>query len=415
MSGEPLRVAMVSRRVHPAHGPGGLERSVHDTVVHLAAKGVQVDLYTETPGRMDRTTAAARSMPKGVTIHWVPGRWLPVGTAPGTVVFDRITNYPLWCERVARWLGASQDPAPHLIHAHGLAGSGFSGAGGPPMVLSVHGMEEFQVPAGLKRLAYAPFRARIRRAAAASAAVIATDQALQPLLERFLRIPVAGQALIPNAVDPRACRAAADPERGRRLVDQLGLGNARPLFLSLGRVAANKGFEVLVEAFGKASSQLPEGWGWILVGDGPALASVDAAVARTGISGHARLAGRLSDGDLHSLASVVDWFVHPTLYEGSSIATLEAMAHSLPVIATRSGGLPDKVEDGRTGYLVEPGRAEPLATALIEATRADAATMGAAGRELCEARFSWDVVADQYVDLYRTIAASPAAGERRCP
>ena len=412
MSGEPLRIAMVSRRVHPAHGPGGLERSVHDMVVHLAAKGVQVDLYTETPRRMDRTTVAARSMPTGVTIHWVPGRWLPIGTAPGTVVLDRITNYPLWCGRVARWLAASQDPAPHVIHAHGLAGSGFSGTGGPPMVLSVHGMEEFQVPSGLKKLSYAPFRARIRQAAAAGAAVIATDRSLRPLLERFLHIPVAEQTLIPNAVDPEACRAAADPDRGRRLLDRMGLGDAGPLFLSLGRVASNKGFEVLVEAFGRASSKLPERWGWILVGDGPTLTRVDAAVARAGISSHVRLAGRLGDDDLHSLASVADWFVHPTLYEGSSIATLEAMAHGLPVIATRAGGLPDKVDDGRTGYLVEPGRSDPLAAALVEAANADAAAMGAAGRELCEARFSWYVVADLYVDLYRRIAALPVIEER---
>ena len=412
MSGEPLRIAMVSRRVHPAHGPGGLERSVHDMVVHLAAKGVQVDLYTETPRRMDRTTAASRSMPAGVTIHWVPGRWLPIGTAAGTVVLDRITNYPLWCGRVARWLGASQDPSPHVIHAHGLAGSGFSGVGGPPMVLSVHGMEEFQTPAGPKKLAYAPFRARIRRAAAASAAVIATDRSLQPLLERFLHIPVAEQALIPNAVDPDACRAAADPDRGRRLLDQMGLGDAGPLFLSLSRVAANKGFEVLVEALRQAAPQLPEKWGWVLVGDGPALTRVEVAVSRAGISDHVSLAGRLADGDLHSLASVADWFVHPTLYEGSSIATLEAMAHGLPVIATRAGGLPDKVDDGRTGYLVEPGRAEPLAAVLVEAASADAAAMGAAGRELCEARFSWYVVTDLYVDLYRKIAALPVAEER---
>ena len=166
---------------------------------------------------------------------------------------------------------------------------------------------------------------------------------------------------------------------------------------------------MLVEALGQASARLPEKWGWILVGDGPALPRVDAAVARAGISGHIRLAGHLSTDDLHSLASVADWFVHPTLYEGSSIATLEAMAHGLPVIATRAGGLPDKVDDGRTGYLVEPGRAEPLAAALVEAASADAVAMGAAGRELCATRFSWDVVADLYVHLYRRIAAAPLA------
>ena len=60
-------------------------------------------------------------------------------------------------------------------------------------------------------------------------------------------------------------------------------------------------------------------------------------------------------------------FVHPTLYEGSSIVTLEAMAHRRPVIASRAGGLPDKVIPGTTGWLVPPGNEEALAAAIGKA------------------------------------------------
>ena len=67
------------------------------------------------------------------------------------------------------------------------------------------------------------------------------------------------------------------------------------------------------------------------------------------------MAGRLEDAALHAWYEAASLFVHPTQYEGSSIVTLEAMAHRRPVVATTAGGLPDKVRDGETGWLVPPG------------------------------------------------------------
>lgn len=396
---------MVSRRVHPAHGPGGMERKVYDLVNRLAGRGVRVDLYTETPRRVARATAASAAMPEGVTIHWVPGRWLPIGDRKGTVVVDRITNYPLWTRRAARWLVASQDEPPDAVHAHGLAGSGFAGLeAGAPVVLSVEGLEEFEAPPGLKRMAYAPFRRRMRRGASAATTVIATDRALQPVVERHLGVPVAEQAMIPNAVDLEACRSLADPRRGEQLRQEMGLATTAPLFLSLGRLVPNKGFDVMIEALARAGAGLPDSYGWVLVGDGPARMTLESAVRRAGIGDRVRFAGALPDADLHSLVAAADWFVHPTLYEGSSLSTLEAMAHGLPVIASKAGGLPDKVIDGETGLLVPPGDAVSLGHALVNAVAADGPAFGAAGQRLCESEFGWEVVVERYVELYRAVA-----------
>ena len=403
------RVVMVSRRVHPAHGPGGMERKVHDLATRLARRGVPVELFAETPADMERAIAASAAMPDGVVIHWVPGRWLPIGDRRGTVVLDRITNYPLWTRRAASWIRRSRDEPPTVVHAHGLSAWGFLGDdSGVPLVMSVEGLEEFEVPVGPKRWAYAPFRRRMRRAAAAADAVISTDAALQPMVERHLGVPVGQQVMIPNAVDLEACRALGDAERGRRLRDAMGFGGAAPLFLSIGRVEANKGFDVLVSALARVADRLPEGWAWVLVGDGPQRAAVEAAVTSAGLGEHVRFAGSLVDGDLHSLAEVADWFVHPTLYEGSSIVTLEAMAHGLPVIASNAGGLPDKVIDGTSGFLVPPGDAAALGEALAGAPSADGPAMGLAGRRHCDENFSWDIIVDRYIDVYMRVGRASA-------
>ena len=85
------------------------------------------------------------------------------------------------------------------------------------------------------------------------------------------------------------------------------------------------------------------------------------AVRAAGIGAHVLFAGRADDADLHAWYEAASLFVHPTRYEGSSLVTLEAMAHRRAVVATRAGGLPDKVRPGVNGWLVPPDDADALA------------------------------------------------------
>ena len=136
------------------------------------------------------------------------------------------------------------------------------------------------------------------------------------------------------------------------------------MLVSVGRLEANKGFGDLAEAL--AHSALTVGWRWVLVGDGPERRSLDALIERLRIGDRVRLVGRADDRALHAWYQAADLFVHPTRYEGSSLVTLEAMLHRRPVLATRAGGLPDKVIPGRTGWLDR--------AVLPESTGHDAAT-----------------------------------------
>jgi len=148
-------------------------------------------------------------------------------------------------------------------------------------------------------------------------------------------------------------------------LDRLGLAEAAPVFLSVDGSSPTRLHRARVGAGdGRLATAGVVGLG--LVGDGPERAAVERAVEQAGLQRHAILAGRLTDSDLHGLYEVASWFVHPTLYEGSSLVTLEAMAHGLPVVASRTGGLPDKVHHGVSGFLVPPGDAEALATRIKE-------------------------------------------------
>lgn len=417
MPDRPLRVAVVGRSIYGLHGIGGLERALYELVRHHLADGWDVTLITR-PAEGDPISAddwrAIASHP-GFTLRTIPYRTFPFAGRRGTTAVDRSTAYPLFGYR------AGQDAAElvshgriDLVHSAGASGFGYAYAhgapGGPraPLVLNPHGLEEFGDAHGefaghpLKGLAYAPLRRVVRATAAAADAVIATDTALRPVVVRHLAVDPARVHVIPNGLDLVHGAGRVDVTEGRDLRQAEGIDPADTVLLSVGRLDANKGFLDLVPAL---AALRETNWRWVLVGSGPQQQELEAALDRGGMRDRVRLAGRVDDRTLHAWYDAADVFVHPTRYEGSSIVTLEAMLHQKPVVATRVGGLPDKVIPGRTGWLAEPGDSASLASALREAlgNRHRWQEFGRAGRTLLEERFDWRVIQRQYAALYRAL------------
>jgi glycosyltransferase involved in cell wall biosynthesis len=149
----------------------------------------------------------------------------------------------------------------------------------------------------------------------------------------------------------------------------------------------------------------------VLVGDGPYRQKLTSAVARLKLGDRTLMVGRPDDPILHAWYEAAQLFVHPTLYEGSSLVTLEAMAHRRTVVTSNAGGLPDKVQNGRNGWIVPAGDPSALAGAISGALAPDVNrdALGRRGREIVEREFSWDAAAAATIRLYRSLlAASPA-------
>ena len=419
--GQSIRVAVLARSVYPLHRFGGLERHVYDLVRCLLARDVQITLITP-------PAAATRPVDTGAdgvfrhpnfTMRPVPYTTFPFANRRGTTILDRSTAYPLFGQRAGR-LAARMVTAGEIDIVHGLGASvlGYAtavlGAGTRvPLVFNPQGLEEFGATdpsrAPLKRLGYWPLRAAVRRSARSADRVIATDRSLVGPVITHLGVSKDVVRVIPNAIEPAECDRPDAPSQGQALRAEIGLQPDDVLLLSVGRLEANKGFQVLIRSLAALVRQnaLPARWRWVLVGDGPMRDVLRRTIASEGLSHWVVMRGRASGEDLHGWYEAATLFVHPTLYEGSSIVTLEAMAHRKPVVASRAGGLPDKVVPGVTGWLVPPGNEEALSAAIVKALSDPSRlnSMGAASRALVDKDFSWRAATDRLMTLYGDVLA----------
>jgi glycogen(starch) synthase len=393
-----VRVALLSRAAHPVHRPGGLERAVYHLARHLQQLGVETVLVTRPATEGARFPGPVLEVPYG-----------GMGLRHGSVL-DRVLLYPRFAARVGEAVASLvRKGGVDLVHAQGLTALGYGRmrARDPrlraPLVMNPQGMEEHKA-SGLKGIALRRIKRLSREAARLSDRVIATDEATRGEVEDLLGVPKAKVAVLPNGIDPEEIRDATPPDPKAFVVGEVpALRDADPLFLSVGRLEAYKGFADILAALGRIEPALPKGWAWAVVGEGPERERLQESLGALASKVH--LLGRVPETLLHALYASAHVFVHAPRYEGSSLVTLEAMAHGLPVLATRAGGIPDKVEDGHTGLLVDPGDREGLAAGLrdLGSNPSRRRTLGERGRTRVLATFSWDSLARKTLALYREL------------
>ena len=224
-------------------------------------------------------------------------------------------------------------------------------------------------------------------------------------MPRYLGVDPRRVVVIPSAIDVDECLAWTSDAQRAAMRSRFQLDQADLVLLSVSRLERNKGYHILAEALARLRDRLPPRWRWLLVGQGKERQALEQQAHALGIAGHVTFAGRLDDTELHSLYEEIDLVVHPTLYEGSSLVTLEALIHKKPIIASAVGGIPDKVFDGRNGYLVEPGNVEDLVLKISNALQARDhwRAWGEESVRIVRTTFDWPIVAKQTLDLYHQL------------
>jgi glycosyltransferase involved in cell wall biosynthesis/GT2 family glycosyltransferase len=207
-------------------------------------------------------------------------------------------------------------------------------------------------------------------------------------------------ATIYNGVDLEDFDGAGE---GREIVEKLGLAGKR-IILTVARLDIHKGHDVVIKALPSVLKEVPDAV-YVIVGEGEMSLSLHELTCTYDVRDRVVFTGLLPREDVLALLKGCDVFVMVSRIEGSSaegfgIVFLEAGALSKPVVGGREGGIPDAVEDGVSGLLVDPENPGAVATAITRILLDPelASSLGRQGRARVEARFTWDAVIKRIID-----------------
>ncbi len=174
--------------------------------------------------------------------------------------------------------------------------------------------------------------------------------------------------------------------------------------LYVGRLASNKGLKHLIDAMPQIISQFKDTTLVMIGEDEGQRKMLEDKAKKLSIKDKVVFTGHITDDELfRSAYSACDVFVLPSEYEAFGLVLLEAMACEKPCVATNVGGVPEVLEEGKTGMLVEYGNSDKLAKVIIEllGDETKRKNMGRAGRERVKANFTWPKIVDQLERIYK--------------
>jgi glycosyltransferase involved in cell wall biosynthesis len=301
-----------------------------------------------------------------------------------------------------------------LIHTH-FAAYGFAGvlaraATGIPLVATFRGMDllvDRSINYGARQ---EPFFDRTVRA-------LLQNADLTTYVSDFMRGVGVDLGAAPEAA--RTIRKGVDLDRFKVVEDrpalQAALGVTGPMILTVAALIPRKGVDTLIAALARLRSAPTATL--VVCGEGYARDSLLAMCRELGVTDRVRFCGWIGRDEIPRYFAACDVFVLASRLEASGNVLLEAMASGRPVITTDSGGPPEYVRAGETGYVVEPGNVSSLAERL-DRLLSDAALregMGKAGRRAAEQAYPYGTMVNEYLKVYRQMVRRGGPGSGVVP
>ena len=319
-----------------------------------------------------------------------------------------------------------------LVHSHtwyaNFAGHTASLLHGVPHVLSAHSLEPLrpwkaeQLGGGYRLSSFAE-----RTAYEGAAGIIAVSAGMrEDILRSYPAVDPARVHVVHNGIDVEAW--APNPDTSA--LERLGIDPQAPTIVFVGRITRQKGLPYFL----RAVRELPEGVQVVLCAGAPDTPEIAAEVSglvaelQATRSGVHLISEMLPRHELTQILTHATTFVCPSVYEPLGIVNLEAMACGTPVVASATGGIPEVVVDGETGFLVEldqldDGTGTPtdpdrfiadMAAALTDMVSDPerAAAMGRASRERAAEHFSWESIGERTLEVYRSVIEQWEAAAR---
>lgn len=410
----PHRIALVAYHACPLAAPGqgksgGMNVYVRELARALAARGVMVDIFTRCHSDAD-ADADARQIAPGVSVsHILAG--------PPDLPLHRqaeyLDDFLDGIQQYRQETGADYQAVNSHYWLSGVAGGKFAAAIGAPHLATFHTLARIKLQSRSGEDEPAVRQDAEARIIAEADRIIAFSPHERDALVRLYDADPGRIALVPCGVDLSRFR----PLGRSRARAELGL-NGHKVLLSVGRIEALKGFDLLLHS----AAQLGSAYDLqvLVVGadanGGREIARLRQLADDLNLGGSVDFVGRVPQERLAWYYSAADVCVVPSYYESFGMAALESMACGTPVVAARVGGLPTIIQHGRTGYLKSWRCPEAFANSveMIIANRSLRDSLGEAARRRAES-LGWDAVAGQLLELCGLDAAAPAGRPDAAP
>lgn len=363
----PLRIAQMLE----TDGPGGAEVVMFQLSEELRRKGHEVVHVGPAEG-----------------VGWLGDRFREAGFPSETFRLDKPVDFRC-LNRLTQTL---REARVDVVHSHEFTmcvyGAAAASRLGIPHVTTMHGNQTMMDK--LRR------RVALRWAFRKARLVVGCSDATSRDVEL-------GLGLEPGAIHP--IRNGVPERPGDRAVirRELGLRDDELLIAAVGNVVPRKGHLLLLQALASLEDEgLEVPWGVAVAGDKrEATADIEALIAERGWGGRVHLLG--ARDDVPDLLAAADIFSMPSLWEGLPLAVLEAMFAALPIVASRTSGIPEAISSDEFGLLSTPGDVPELAAHLGTVLRDEGlrTRLGAAARERALAEFTVSVMTDRYLASYR--------------
>ena len=197
-------------------------------------------------------------------------------------------------------------------------------------------------------------------------------------------------SVVPNGIDLKRFEISSGEKKE---------GSAKTIIF-VGRLHPVKGVQYLIEAMAIVHQQMPD-VKLVIVGDGVERARLEELAEKLNLNGCIQFAGQVPQESIPRLMHQADVFALSSLSEGLPVVILEAMAAGLPIVATKVGGIPDIVEEGVNGYLVNAKSSEEIADRLLILLQNDEMREEIAAKNREKAKlYTWDKIADIVEKIY---------------
>ncbi|HZP43032.1 MAG TPA: glycosyltransferase [Candidatus Binatia bacterium] len=302
-----------------------------------------------------------------------------------------VRRFPRSVWRLVRELGAIRPDvvAAHCSKFHAPYLAAIAAARRVPIVLHLHN--------GARTADGPESPALTRLLLRASRRVIAVSPAVAEYARQALPSAADRVVVVPNGVDPE------------EFLEVAPIARARPFVLGVGRLAEQKGFDLLIDALPATDLDL------VLAGDGPERERLARRAAARGVGDRVEFLGAVPRATVAGLLRGAAVVAMPSRFEGHPLVCLEAMLAGAPLVTAAIPGLPPELVDGETGLIVPPEDPRALGAALtaLAASPARARALGRAAAAAARRFPTWDAVATRVLAEYAAAwrpTAPPAAG-----